>query len=250
MWTSLLLLFGGFLLLIDSKSIESKIDKSKITFDDVIPNKFGSRGFGGTWISKSEFTFTSNGDFVKFNVETNETDTILTKAFIDEHAWNSASFRVSSDLEKVLVRYAPRQIFRHSTVSKFSIIRLNEKDEKKVAEGNEIQIAFFTPNGLAFIEDNNINYIDIPTTGDYSATQKITTDGVPGVVYNGIPDWVYEEEVLSTDAATWFSPNGNHFAFAQFNDENVKEAVYDIYGDNQYPEEVHLRYPKVRQQHN
>jgi dipeptidyl-peptidase 4 len=66
-------------------------------------------------------------------------------------------------------------------------------------------------------------------------------------IYNGIPDWVYEEEVLSTDAATWFSPNGNHFAFAQFNDTKVKEAVYDVYGDKQYPEEVHLRYPKVRQ---
>ncbi len=30
--------------------------------------------------------------------------------------------------------------------------------------------------------------------------------GVPGTVFNGIADWVYEEEVLSDTKALWFSP--------------------------------------------
>lgn len=62
-----------------------------------------------------------------------------------------------------------------------------------------------------------------------------------------IPDWVYEEEMLGTDAASWISPDDKYLAFIRFDDTNVKEAVYDLYGDGeqQYPEEVHLRYPKV-----
>ena len=33
----------------------------------------------------------------------------------------------------------------------------------------------------------------------FISDERITTDGIPDTVYNGIPDWVYEEEVLSTN---------------------------------------------------
>ena len=32
--------------------------------------------------------------------------------------------------------------------------------------------------------------------------------GIPGTVFNGIADWVYEEEVISDTRALWFSPDG------------------------------------------
>lgn len=61
------------------------------------------------------------------------------------------------------------------------------------------------------------------------------------------PIQVYEEEVLGTDAASWFSPDGKYLAFIRFDDTDVREAVYDLYGEkSQYPESVHLKYPKVR----
>jgi dipeptidyl-peptidase 4 len=239
----------------NAKSVDPKQTNGKtpFEFDEVVPNAYGQRGFNGVWISGNEFTYSSNGDFVKYNVETKATETILEKKFIQDQGWSGASFRVSADLKKVLVRYAQRQIFRHSTVSKFSIVFLDTprsifqiaKDEGK-DQPNEIQIAFFTPNGngLAYIQDNNIYYLNF---NDFGLPKIITADGIPGVVYNGIPDWVYEEEVLGTDAATWFSPDGNKMAFIRFNDEKVREAVYELYGegDRQYPEEIHLRYPKV-----
>lgn len=251
-WNSILIVAfcGGVDFFVNAKSVELKSEKLPITFDDVWPNKFGQSGFSGTWISGTEFTFSSSTEgFQKFNVESNQTETILSRDFINQHSWTGASFRVSSDLKKVLVRYAVRQIFRHSSVSRFSIVRLDSQDEHKVAAGDEIQIAFFTPNGrgLAYISENDILYLDIPDSAAYSNPQKITNDGVPDVVYNGIPDWVYEEEVLSTDAAVWISPSGNHMAYASFNDSAVREAVYDVYGNDSYPEEVHLRYPKVCQ---
>lgn len=254
MWLKSILIVAlccGAQRIVYGKSVESKSEKLPIPFDDVIPTRFRASGFGGTWISPNEFTFTSTAEgFVKFNVASNRTESILSRDFINQHAdWTEPSFRVSSDLKKVLVRYAQRFIFRHSSVSRFSIIRLDSPDDEyKVAAGDEIQIAFFTPNGrgFAFIRENDISYLDIPDTGSYQTPLKITNDGVPGVEYNGIPDWVYEEEVLSTDAAVWISPSGKHLAYARFNDTLVQEAVYDIYGNDLYPQEVRLRYPKVR----
>lgn len=244
--------FASITIFCDAKSIESKQsdDKSPFEFEDVIPSSFGQRGFGGSWISGTEFTYMLSGDFVKYNVESKAIEKILTKEFIESENLSGATFRVSDDLKKVLVRYDNRQIFRHSTVSKFTIVFLDSSvPSYKIAEGGEIQIAFFSPNGngLAYIQDNNIYYLDFDALG---LATIVTSDGVPGVIYNGIPDWVYEEEVLGTDAATWFSPNGKKLAFIRFDDTNVREAVYDLYGDSateyQYPKEVHLKYPKVK----
>ena len=40
-------------------------------------------------------------------------------------------------------------------------------------------------------------------------------------IYNGIPDWVYEEEVLGTNTAMHTSPDGQFMLYAQFNDSQV-----------------------------
>ena len=45
----------------------------------------------------------------------------------------------------------------------------------------------------------------------------ITSDGVVDNVFNGIPDWVYEEEVLGVNYANHMSPSGYKMAFAQEN---------------------------------
>lgn len=189
----------------------------------------------------------NNGSFVKYNVDTSSEQIILSRDYIASKSWSGPSYRFSADLNRILVRYSQRQIFRHSTVSRFSIIMTSSlgDPEYQIANGEEIQIAFFsqTGNGLAYIQSNNIYYLNFETPG---LPTMVTGDGVPGIIYNGIPDWVYEEEVLGTDAASWFSPNGRRLAFVKFNDTNVREAVYDVYGESDpYPQEIHLRYPKV-----
>lgn len=67
---------------------------------------------------------------------------------------------------------------------------------------------------------------------------------------NGIPDWLYEEEILSKESAIWFSPEGTRLLYASFNDTVVDQTVYPIYGNyednlNTSPEMMSVRYPKV-----
>lgn len=61
---------------------------------------------------------------------------------------------------------------------------------------------------------------------------------------------MFTEEVLSSGSALWISPDGNRLAFAWFNDTDVDDFKYYLYGDpgsleDQYPEVVTLKYPKV-----
>lgn len=79
--------------------------------------------------------------------------------------------------------------------------------------------------------------------------RRLTSDGVTGEIYNGVADWVYEEEILSSSAALWFSPEGDKLAIVKFVDTSVEEYTYYQYGspgaiENQYPEAIKLRYPK------
>ena len=82
----------------------------------------------------------------------------------------------------------------------------------------------------------------------------VTQTGRPGVVFNGVADWVYEEEVekllwdkfegiwvqvLSDTRAIWFSPDGDKIAWTQFNDTDVSIRnvvmliILEIINDNE-----------------
>lgn len=80
-------------------------------------------------------------------------------------------------------------------------------------------------------------------------TIRITNDQ-ERYIYNGIPDWIYEEEILAVGTAFWWSPDGTKLAFAQFNDMDVDFQEYPWYGDivdldSQYLDRVKIKYPKV-----
>ena len=52
--------------------------------------------------------------------------------------------------------------------------------------------------------------------------------GIPGTVFNGIADWVYEEEVISDTRALWFSPDSNRITWIEFNDTAVETMPLQV----------------------
>lgn len=142
MWKLLLI---GCVTLCYGKSITSRqsTGKQKFLFSDFIPrNLFGASGFSGNWISGDEITMTSGGAFVRQNVDTRQNTVILPLEYLVAHGLNGSTYRFSADGSKILVRYAQRSIFRHSTVSRFSVVNYPELgDPIKVAEGEELQVS-------------------------------------------------------------------------------------------------------------
>lgn len=83
-----------------------------------------------------------------------------------------------------------------------------------------------------------------------SIPKKIASSSDEQTIMNGIPDWLYEEEILSKESAIWFSPGGTRLLYASFNDSGVDQTVYPLYGNyddnlNTSPEMMSVRYPKV-----
>ena len=115
-----------------------------------------------------------------------------------------------------------------------------------LTDGPTFQLMSWSSSGNAyvFVTDNNIYY---RPSVHFKGLYPLTTSGVPGIIFNGIPDWIYEEEIMSSNRALWFSPDGNKLAYAQFNDSLVDEVVLPDYQQQsqQYLQTKRFRYPKA-----
>ena len=59
---------------------------------------------------------------------------------------------------------------------------------------------------------------------------QLTHTGKDNQIYNGIPDWVNEEEVLEDNKAIWWSPDGSKLLYGVFDDTRVDIVQLPRYG--------------------
>lgn len=212
---------------------------------DFLNSTFPNRAFNGIWMTDDTFYYrdTTTNDIYRFNAESWSRELFFPASVLTNYT--GASYTISPNNNYILIRYDPVSVFRHSSVARYTVYQIENGEYYPIANDEHLQYVQWAPsgNGIVYVFENNIYYVPTPS----SAEIKITTDGVADIVYNGVPDWVYEEEVLSSGSAMWFSPDGDRLAFAHFNDTNVPEFNYFIYDTEpiQYPQVVKLRYPKV-----
>jgi dipeptidyl aminopeptidase B len=79
---------------------------------------------------------------------------------------------------------------------------------------------------------------------------RVTDTGTPSF-FNGVPDWVYEEEVFASDSTLWFSPSSTLLAFLSFDETKVDTFTYPVYNPTSdsyevvpYTHDVKMKYPK------
>lgn len=224
-------------------------DQQAITLDDLLHGRLNVNGFNGTWVSDTELTYrNSDGDLILYNVATNSEKVLLTSN--DTLMSSAIEFKLSSDKKYLLVSNDYVKIYRHSFKAKYTIIDL-KTDVKYALSGPGfaplLQLVEWSPvgNALAFVYENNIYYKSDAING---STAQITNGG--NFIYNGIPDWVYEEEVVSSNKALWFSPDGKRLAFARYDDTAVPTMVVPVYGEPGnpfflYPRANIVKYPKA-----
>ena len=83
-----------------------------------------------------------------------------------------------------------------------------------------LQHAVFVPGGgIVFVKQNNIFYKPNMTSG---GVYQVTVSGIPGTVYNGVADWLYEgcqeyqeNKVFHSDFQRKFLVRVKHFGFPQ-----------------------------------
>nr|KAF6273001.1 dipeptidyl peptidase like 6 [Pipistrellus kuhlii] len=92
-----------------------------------------------------------------------------------------------------------------------------------------------------FIFENNIYYC--AHVGKQAI--RVVSTGKEDVIYNGLSDWLYEEEILKTHIAHWWSPDGTRLAYATINDSRVPVMELPAYTGAVYPTGKLYHYPKA-----
>ncbi|XP_076446173.1 dipeptidyl peptidase 4-like isoform X3 [Babylonia areolata] len=225
---------------------ESKYFGEKFTLDDFLDKSFRPKTLTTTWLSGERFLYrNADGALHVFNCSSNETEMLLDNTTFRQ--LDTDIYWLSADERYLLLKHDVNQVYRHTSIASYTVVKLSTKEEFKVRgeDGKErLQyVAWSTAgNAMVVVQDNNVYY----KSSMNADSLKLTVDGKPGEIYNGVPDWIYEEEILSSDHAVWFSPNGSHLCYVVFNDTQVRRYTFPTYGDmdNAYTKQEHIAYPK------
>ncbi|KAK3302641.1 dipeptidyl peptidase IV N-terminal region-domain-containing protein [Chaetomium strumarium] len=202
-----------------------------------------------TWVKSQHdgdfITKADDGSLVFENVVSGNRTTFLSADMIPAGYWD---YKISTDQSKILWAVNYTKQYRHSYFANYLVQDVATGQTESLVKDSKADIQFATWNPasssqIAFVQGSNLFIWENGTTS------QITTNGGPDM-FNGVPDWVYEEEVFGSNSALWYSPDGAYVAFLSFNETGVETFTVPYYMNNQpvpppYPRELKLRYPKV-----
>ncbi|XP_016110510.1 inactive dipeptidyl peptidase 10-like isoform X2 [Sinocyclocheilus grahami] len=233
---------------------------TKLTVEDLFSTDFyvhdpeahwingkNARDCVGTSMScKSEVIYRNHhGHVIRFNILTNETEIVLKNTTFD--TFKATRYSISPDMKYVLFAYNVKQVYRHSFTASYIIYSIHTREVLQLDPpevlNSKLQHAAWGVQGqqLVYIFENNIYY----QSDVRSNSLRLTSSGKEGVIYNGIADWLYEEEVLHTHVAHWWSPDGERLAFLVLNDSLVPNMALPTFTGSTYPKGKQYPYPKA-----
>ncbi|XP_009460352.1 PREDICTED: dipeptidyl peptidase 4 [Nipponia nippon] len=215
------------------------------TLQNYLNNDYKYRTYNLQWISGNQYLHkTANGDILCISADTGTSSVLLANTTLDKY--KATTVILSPDQRFALLQYSYTKLWRHSYTASYYIYDFSSSsilDDRLLP--TDIQHISWSPVGhkLAYVWKNNV-YIKASPTGE---PVQITANGEENKIFNGIPDWVYEEEMFGTHFALWWSPNGNFVAYATFNDTEVPLIEYSFYSEDtlQYPKTIRIPYPKA-----
>jgi dipeptidyl aminopeptidase len=166
-----------------------------------------------------------------------------------------STFQVSPDLRYILFGVDRDPVWRWSSRANYWIHDLEHSTTVPlipITSPPSTAIAKWSPKGhnIAFVQNNDLYISTLASSSSNGTVIRITRTGNE-TIFNGVPDWVYEEEVFSSDSATWWSPDGKKLAFLSFDESEVHVYSFPVYnpkerhpGGDSYPTSMDMRYPK------
>ncbi|EMG46503.1 DAP2 Dipeptidyl aminopeptidase B [Candida maltosa Xu316] len=201
----------------------------------------------GTYVIKEE---SADGDDFKIVVKSIADDSyekVLIKHSRFKHKGDEheiIDYIASPDLSHVLLKTDVTSLWRHSSVAHYWVLNVDKHHIEPLYD-DKLSTVAWSHDGekIAFIYNNNLYYKSLIS----KEIIQVTTDG-SAELFNGKPDWVYEEEVYGSDSVFWWSPDSKKLAFLRSNNTEVPEFVIPFYAQpkhEDYPEIVKIKYPKA-----
>uniref|UniRef100_A0A3P8YLY3 Dipeptidyl-peptidase 6b n=1 Tax=Esox lucius TaxID=8010 RepID=A0A3P8YLY3_ESOLU len=208
--------------------------RKKVTVEDVYGEELQVHDPGATWLS-GELTFDP-----PLETEAQAGTYHLT----NEEMYKATKYQISPDMEHVLLAYNVVPVYQHSYTASYIICSLQTWSLNPPEVRNApLQYAGWGPKGqqLIFIFENNIYYRGAVS----NRTLRLVSTGKEGVIFNGLSDWLYEEEIFQTHIAHWWSPDGVRLAYATINDTLVPKMELPMFTSAPYPTGLEYHYPKA-----
>ncbi|KAJ8977155.1 hypothetical protein NQ317_015478, partial [Molorchus minor] len=163
----------------------------RMQLEEFLQGELTPRRLPSSWISSNHFVFQGDdGSLSILNTSKNFTVTIL----VTNHTLrqlNVKGYQCSKDLKYVLFQHNLKSVFRQSFTAHYTIYDVS-----------------------------NDHHIPVRLESSPKA-QPERLHGQPDIIYNGIPDWLYQEDVFQSPEAMWSSHDGTHLLYATFNDSEV-----------------------------
>ncbi|XP_014810209.1 PREDICTED: dipeptidyl peptidase 4 [Calidris pugnax] len=231
--------------LLTGKSTSEPDPRKTYTLQNYLNNDYKYKTHNLQWISGNQYLHkAADGNILRIDAETGTSSVVLANATLDKYKATTAI--LSPDQKFALLQYSYTKLWRHSYTASYYIYDFSNSSILDAGVlPNDIQYISWSPVGhkLAFVWNNNV-YVKASPTARFL---NITGNGEENKIFNGIPDWVYEEEMFGTHSALWWSPNGDFVAYAAFDDTQVPVIEYSFYSEDtlQYPKTIRIPYPKA-----
>ncbi|EZA53922.1 inactive dipeptidyl peptidase 10 isoform X2 [Ooceraea biroi] len=234
-----------------------RVRGTRLRLSEVLSGELSPLLFNGSWASSRHIYYRDPWGGISL---LNASDIVNSSHIVSESLMPNETFRrlnpvkfsLSPDRKFLLLAQNVKKLFRYSYLAQYVVydiqsrecIALTPHPEKDVHP--YLLLAQWTPrgHGLVMVQDYDIYY----RTGPMSNVGfRITNTAVPGILSNGVPDWLYEEEILHSGEAIWMSSDGHMMLYASFNDSLVEEMHISWFGEGNkalYPDIRSLRYPK------
>ena len=138
-----------------------------------------------------------------------------------------------------------QKLFRHSFFADYYLVDTQKNDTISLSDV-PVRDAMMSPNGKYVVyakADNNLYIYKVDFKTEVAITNEDNLD-----IFNGISDWLYEEEFGVTGLFA-FSPDSKMLAFVRLDETDVPTFEWQTFlGDEAmrlYPELHSLRYPKA-----
>ena len=138
-----------------------------------------------------------------------------------------------------------KKLFRHSFFANYYLYDTQKHDTIWLSDA-PVRDAVMSPNGKYVVyakADNNLYIYKVDFKTEVAITTSTNID-----IFNGISDWLYEEE-FGTTALFAFSPDSKQVAFVRLDETAVPSFSWQTYLNDDdgalYPSLHSLRYPKA-----